>query len=56
MELRPYARLDRLGIYEAITLALRAMTFMWTQTPGWEGMSETFLVMAHERLYSRLPA
>jgi aminoglycoside phosphotransferase len=55
MKLRPYARLDRLGIYEAITLALRAMTFMWAQTPGWEGMSETFLVMAHERLYSRLP-
>jgi hypothetical protein len=55
LELRPYATLARLGIYEAITLALRAMTFMWAQTPGWEGMAETFLVMAHERLYSRLP-
>lgn len=54
-ELRPYATLQRFGIYEAITLALRAMTFMWSQVPGWQQMAETFLVMAHERLYSRLP-
>jgi hypothetical protein len=55
LELRPYATMQRFGIYEAITLALRAMTFMWAQTPGWERMAETFLVMAYERLYSRLP-
>ncbi len=54
-ELRPYATLQRFQIYEALTLALRAMTFMWSQSPGWERMAETFLVMGHERLYSRLP-
>ena len=55
MELRPYATLQRFQIYEALTLALRAMTFMWAQSKGWEQMAETFLVMAHERLYTRLP-
>jgi hypothetical protein len=55
LELRPYATLHRLGIYEAIQLALRAMTFMWAQVPGWEQMAETFLVLAYERLYSRMP-
>ena len=54
-ELRPYATLQRLQIYEAMALALRAMTFMWSQSHGWERMAETFLVMAHERLYTRLP-
>jgi hypothetical protein len=28
---------------------------MWTQLPGWERGAETFLVMAFERLKSRLP-
>ena len=54
-ELRPRATLQRFQVYEALTLALRAMTFMWSQSKGWERMAETFLVMAHERLYSRLP-
>jgi hypothetical protein len=54
-ELRPRATLQRFGVYEALTLALRAMAFMWTQLPGWERGAETFLVMAFERLKSRLP-
>jgi len=54
-ELRPHATVERFSIYEALTLALRAMTFMWGQRSGWERNAETFLVMAHERLYSRLP-
>jgi hypothetical protein len=54
-ELRPRATLHRFQIYEALTLALRAMTFMWSHGKSWERMAETFLVMAHERLYSRLP-
>jgi hypothetical protein len=54
-ELRPYATLQRFQVYEALQLALRAMAFMWAQTPGWERTAETFLVMAFERLKSRLP-
>ena len=55
LELRPHATIQRFPIYEALTLGLRAMTFMWAQRSGWQRVAETFLVMAHERLYSRLP-
>ncbi len=54
-ELRPYATLDRFQIYEAVVLALRAMTMMWMQQRGWQQAAEVFLVMAQERLNSRLP-
>ncbi len=54
-ELRPTATLHRFGVYEALQLALRAMAFMWAQTGGWERIAETFLVLAFERLKSRLP-
>jgi Phosphotransferase enzyme family len=55
MELRPQATLQRFGVYEALQLALRAMAFMWAQSSGWERVAETLLVMAFERLKSRLP-
>ena len=54
-ELRPDATLQRFGVYEALQFALRAMAFMWSQTPGWERVAETFLVLGFERLKSRLP-
>jgi hypothetical protein len=54
-ELRPYATLQRFQVYEALQLALRAMALMWAQSHGWERIAETFLVMAFERLKSRLP-
>lgn len=54
-ELRPEATLQRFQVYEALQLALRAMAFMWSQQKGWERVAETFLVMAFERLKSRLP-
>jgi len=54
-ELRPGATLQRFGVYEALQLALRAMAAMWAQSSGWERVAETFLVMAFERLKSRLP-
>src|SRR5256885_104634 len=54
-ELRPYATLDRFGVYEALHLALRALSFMWAQVPEWDRMAEGFLVLAFERLKSRLP-
>jgi hypothetical protein len=55
MELRPGATLQRFGVYEALQLALRAMAAMWAQSSGWERVAETFLVIAFERLKSRLP-
>ncbi len=54
-ELRPHATLDRFQIYEATILATRAMTMMWTQHRGWEEAAQVFLVMAQERLNTRLP-
>jgi Phosphotransferase enzyme family len=55
LELRPEATLDRFQIYEALILALRAMTMMWAQHRGWEEAAQVFLVMAQERLNTRLP-
>lgn len=54
-ELRPHATMQRFQVYEALSLALRAMAYMWTQLPGWEQGAESFLVLAFERLKSRLP-
>jgi hypothetical protein len=54
-ELRPHATMQRFQVYEALCLALRAMSYMWTQLPGWEQGAESFLVLAYERLKSRLP-
>ena len=54
-ELRPDATLDRFQVYEALSLALRAMTMMWMQHRGWEEAAQVFLVMAQERLNTRLP-
>lgn len=55
LELRPDATLQRLPVYEAVNLAGRAMTMMWTQIRGWQGAAETLLVMAMERLKTRPP-
>ncbi|HEY1420047.1 MAG TPA: phosphotransferase [Candidatus Dormibacteraeota bacterium] len=55
LELRPDATLQRFAVYESLQLALRAMAAMWSQSAGWERIAETFLVMAFERLKSRLP-
>jgi hypothetical protein len=55
LELRPHATLDRFQIYEALILGLRAMTMMWAQHRGWEQAAEVFLVIAQERLNTRLP-
>jgi hypothetical protein len=52
--LRPGATLQRFPIYESVNLAGRAMTMMWTQTPGWKGAAEALLVIAMERLKTRL--
>jgi hypothetical protein len=54
-ELRPKATLERFQIWEAVMLGNRAMTSMWAQQRGWERAAEGLLVMAMERLNSRLP-
>jgi thiamine kinase-like enzyme len=54
-ELRPHATLQRFQVYEAIQFALRAMSAMWMQKPGWHRAAETYLVFGFERLKSRLP-
>jgi thiamine kinase-like enzyme len=54
-ELRPHATLQRFAAYEALQFALRAMSAMWMQKPGWHGVAETYLVFGFERLKSRLP-
>lgn len=53
-ELRPDATLARFPIYESVMLANRAMTAMWAQSRGWEAAVETLLVIAMERLNTRL--
>jgi thiamine kinase-like enzyme len=54
-ELRPHATLQRFQVYEALQFALRAMSAMWMQKPGWHRVAETYLVLGFERLKSRLP-
>jgi hypothetical protein len=54
-ELRPKATLQRFPIYETSNLAGRAMTLMWGQGRGWKTSAETMLVLAMERLNSKLP-
>lgn len=54
-ELRPHATLQRLGVYEALQFALRAMSFMWAQVDNWEELVDTYLVLGFERLKSRPP-
>ena len=54
-ELRPQATLQRFQVYEALQFALRAMSSMWMQKPGWHRTAETYLVLGFERLKSRLP-
>ena len=53
-ELRPRATLQRFPIYETANLAGRAMTLMWGQGRGWKKASEAMLVLAMERLRSKL--
>ena len=54
-ELRPKATLQRFPIYETTNLAGRSMTLMWGQGRGWKKAAETMLVLAMERLNSKLP-
>jgi aminoglycoside phosphotransferase len=47
---RPDASVQRFSAYEAIHLANRAMTLMWSQVSGWQAAAESMLALAGERL------
>jgi hypothetical protein len=51
--LRPEYRGSRFAIYEALSLATRALVAMWSQTKGWEYMAETLVAIGYERLKTR---
>jgi thiamine kinase-like enzyme len=44
---------DRLPIYEALSLATRALVTMWGQSKGWQYTAETLVALAFERLKTR---
>ena len=51
--LRPEYRGTRFHIYEALSLATRALVATWAQTRGWDYMAETLVAIAFERLKTR---
>lgn len=53
-EMRPDATLQRFPVYEAINLANRSMSLMWSQMRDWEYAVETMLSLALERLNTPL--
>jgi aminoglycoside phosphotransferase (APT) family kinase protein len=48
--MRPEYRGTRFPIYEALSLATRALVATWSQTKGWEYMAETLIALGFERL------
>lgn len=50
---RPQYRGDRLSIYEALSLATRALVVMWGQSKGWQYTAETLVALGFERLKTR---
>ncbi len=47
---RPDYRGTRFALYEALSLATRALVVMWSQPKNWEYTAETLVAMAYERL------
>lgn len=47
---RPDYRGARFPIYEALSLATRALVVTWSQSRGWEYTARTMIALAHERL------
>jgi aminoglycoside phosphotransferase (APT) family kinase protein len=50
---RPNYRGARFPLYEALSLATRALVVMWSQPRGWEYTAETLLALSYERLKTR---
>jgi len=49
-EVRPEYRGARFSIYEALSLATRALVVMWSQPRNWQYTAETLLALSYERL------
>ncbi len=47
---RPDYRGTRFALYEALSLATRALVVMWSQPKNWEYTAETLVAMSYERL------
>ncbi|HYM50833.1 MAG TPA: hypothetical protein VET65_09730 [Candidatus Limnocylindrales bacterium] len=50
---RPEYRGARFGIYEALSLATRALVVTWAQSRNWEYTAQTMIALAYERLKTR---
>jgi hypothetical protein len=50
---RPQYRGERFAIYEALSLATRALVVMWGQSRGWQYTAETLVALGFERLKTR---
>lgn len=53
LAVRPNYRGQRFPIYEALSLATRALVVTWAQSRNWEYTAQTLLSMAFERLKTR---
>ena len=52
-QVRPEYRGLRFGLYEALSLATRALVVMWSQPRNWQYTAETLIALAYERLKAR---
>jgi aminoglycoside phosphotransferase (APT) family kinase protein len=50
---RPQYRGARFPLYEALSLATRALVVMWSQSRGWQYTAETMIALGFERLKTR---
>jgi len=49
-QVRPEYRGRRFALYEALSLATRAMVVMWSQTRNWDYTAQTLISLGYERL------
>jgi aminoglycoside phosphotransferase (APT) family kinase protein len=49
-DIRPNYHGSRLPVYEALSLATRALVVMWSQTRNWDYTAQTLISLAYERL------
>ena len=50
---RPEYRGTRFSIYEALSLATRALVVIWARPTNWQYTAETLIALAYERLKTR---
>lgn len=52
-EVRPEYKGSRFSIYEALSLATRALVVIWARPTNWQYTAETLIALAYERLKTR---